>query len=164
MVDSAVQSAEPFHARAGSAYEKHRGLSLVEVLEEVLDIARLEQVNAADDVEIRSSSVPTSRLWCRRRHGSGCIQRRSRWQGSARGGKLPASSWADVSEAIGKISKGASGTVSLASAFKARRGSLAIAAGRGSVSMRVRPCPELLVASPRWPPAIMIFALIWQHS
>ena len=51
---------EPFHARAGSAYEKHRGLSLIEVLEEVLDIARIEQVNAADDVEIKSSLVPTS--------------------------------------------------------------------------------------------------------
>ena len=50
----------PFHARAGNAYEKHRGLSHVEVLEEVLDIARIEQVNAADDVEVWSSPVPTS--------------------------------------------------------------------------------------------------------
>ena len=64
VVDCAVQRAEPLHARARSAYDEHCGLALVQVPEEVRLVARLEEINAATDVEVRSSTIPSPHEQC----------------------------------------------------------------------------------------------------
>ena len=59
-MDGFVQCTEPLHARARRTHDEYGRPTLIKVPEEVRLIARLEDVNAAHDVEVRPSLIPTS--------------------------------------------------------------------------------------------------------
>ena len=60
MMDGLVQRCEPFHTRARRTHDEYRRPARREVLEEVHLIARLQQVDAAHDVEVRASSITST--------------------------------------------------------------------------------------------------------
>ena len=57
VVDDAVERTEPLHARTGRAFQEDPRLTLIEVAEEVGRIARHQEVDAVDNVEVRPTGV-----------------------------------------------------------------------------------------------------------